>query len=156
MERRIMALEFISSPKTVNALSEQLSVPKTGSVLIDSVDAWITGKPELDAAKKLVKAAQAVIDEAAKTIRTNVEDNVHPDQTTNLEGTLGTVQLSACPKEVGTVDMDKAIELLGTETFLRLAKISIGDLRKYLTPEQFEEVATTERTGTRRVTLVES
>lgn len=47
-------------------------------------------------------------------------------------------------------DMDKAVELLGTDTFMKIAKIGLTDLDKYLTPEEVAEVTVTKRSDTRR------
>lgn len=46
-------------------------------------------------------------------------------------------------------DIEKAVEFLGVETFLKVAKIGLGDIDKYLRPEEIEQCVTSQRTDTR-------
>jgi len=47
------------------------------------------------------------------------------------------------------MDLEKAIEYLGVDTFLRVAKIGLADLDKYCRPEEIEQCVTSQRTDTR-------
>lgn len=48
-------------------------------------------------------------------------------------------------------DLDKAIEFMGVDTFLKVAKINLSDVDKYLRPEEVEQVTVTQRTDTRQI-----
>jgi len=48
----------------------------------------------------------------------------------------------------------KAVVLLGEEVFLKLAKINLGDLEKYLTETQLDEVVEVGNTGSRSLKIV--
>ena len=50
-------------------------------------------------------------------------------------------------------DMHKIREMLGDELFMELVKIALGDIDKYLNPEQIAEVVESERNGTRSLTV---
>jgi DNA repair protein RadC len=91
-----------------------------------------------DLKKQLVEYGNAnLADEEIKEIRT-------PD---------GPVKIGARNTAREITDMDKAIDMLGLETAMKLLKISLGDLDKYLTPEQVAEVTRKVLTDNRRITL---
>lgn len=49
-------------------------------------------------------------------------------------------------------DLPQAAKMLGQATFMQLAKINVGDLKKYLTPPQVEKVTEKEE-GNRQVSI---
>lgn len=79
---------------------------------------------------------------------TNAEDDEilefitkHGDMTVGKRGTSRSL-----------TDKDKAIELMGMETFIKLSEPKLSDLDKYLTPEEIEQITVTKVTNTRRIT----
>lgn len=66
--------------------------------------------------------------------------------------------VKAGPKAKATVvtDLESAatiLEEIEDGLFMLLAKVGITDLRKYMTPDQFEAVTSTDRTGKRKVSV---
>jgi hypothetical protein len=109
-----------------------------------------------DLEKKIEKfkhSVQAEFDELKKGFIAYGNENLDADQ--ELE-----IPVPGCkPVRIGPqgttrtiTDMEKAVEMIGEDTFLKIAKISMADVDKYLRPEQIEQVVTAERNESRRVT----
>ena len=63
------------------------------------------------------------------------------------------MKLGAKGRSTHITNMELAVDLLGEELFLKLANISMKDLKAYLTPEQLVQVTATKYATKRRVKI---
>lgn len=85
-----------------------------------------------------------------------VNETEEPEAKVRLTGTdgKGIVEVSGKSNTTAIIDMEKAKKLLGTETFFKVAKIGIADLKAYLKKPDFELVTATTLDGARRLKIV--
>lgn len=107
---------------------------------------------EIRSMAKQVKEAQRLLKayDAAKKWLIAALPATEDDWEVEINGVK--IEVSAPAKVRKVSDTAKLVEMLGPETFLQLAKISLGDLDKYLTEVQKSEVLTEER-GSRSVSI---
>ena len=86
-----------------------------------------------------------------KDILGTVDEVLAPNQPINLAGNVHEVQLGPKGQRTVITNMELAIDMLGEELFLKLAKITMKDLQAYLTPDQLEKVTASNYTAKRRV-----
>lgn len=152
-----MPIEIVTvGEKTKDALQKQagktVGVPKTVTV---AVDEYVVEKGKHDALAKKLKALKTKVDTTAGVLRDYVGSVAEAEEPVVVKGEKHAVEVGACPNEVSSVDVDKVIEILGVDVFLKIAKVGITDLRRYLTPEQFAEACTEAHTGTRRIKVLD-
>lgn len=78
-------------------------------------------------------------------------DTLADEEGTEVKTKYGDVKIGKRGTARSVTDMDKAVEMLGTDTFMKIAKIGLADLDKYLNPDQLELVTVTKVTNTRRI-----
>lgn len=125
-----------------------------GEAVTEVVDNYITHKSEYDVLAFEMIARKKVVDTLRDELFEMADDTVGVESIYSATGTLGTVQLGARAKEVEEIDKEEVIKILGIDTVLKIAKIGVGDLRKYLTEDQLSKVLTEARTGTRKVKII--
>jgi hypothetical protein len=76
------------------------------------------------------------------------------DRSFVLEGKSYQIQITERTRE-SAVDIPRAFRFLGRDRFFEAANISVTELKRLLTPEQFEDVVTYDRTGERRVNALQ-
>src|SRR5512141_1914065 len=103
--------------------------PKTMTEM--TVDRVIELKHKLDA----VAAEQTEYDKRVKELRTEAME-VDPDQVVSCEGTKGTVVFGEASRQRVLADMAGVKKALGNELFMSIAKVTLGDLDKYLSTEE--------------------
>lgn len=110
--------------------------------------AVLASAPTLKKIKELQALLQPVAD-AKKALEEGIKDLDLPDDVS--EALIHLSPAFRC--EIGSkgssreiTDLEKAKELLGQELFMKIAKINLGDLDKYLTLPQRELVIQTKRT----------
>jgi hypothetical protein len=150
-----MPLEITVTDKSAEALKKQVGEGEVSEAVRSAVDSYVVAKAEHDELAKLTKTAKKHVDENADLLRAHTEGTVTPDLPLAIHGHEHSIEVGAAPKAVTDVNLDKVIEILGVEAFLKIAKVGITDLRKYLTPEQFEEACTEELSGTRRIKVID-
>lgn len=72
-----------------------------------------------------------------------------------FEGVKHDVVFSERPVERKIIDMESAFDALGQELFLQVAKVTLKDVDKYMTPEEQEGIIVSARTGSRRCAVKE-
>jgi len=110
----------------------------------------VAAQTELKAAKKVVadyevdrKFLAALLDETAKP-----EDEV----VYNVEG--GSVKFSPKTEQTSLVDAKAVHKKLGDAAFYAIAKVSVEDLKKYLSAVELAAFCETKLTGARRISVV--
>lgn len=105
-------------------------------------DLYGTLKDQLDALK--MNPAFAKFDLVAKELVKRLADSgAEPLDTCTLQGKHWSLEIGAAaanPRKIKDGAVLTIQSMLGASTFAQLAKVSIGDLEKYLTPEQLESV----------------
>lgn len=119
----------------------------------------------LDLDKELTKHAEKIAAKAKrhgelkKQFLAAVEESkVSPDDKVELRGTdpkSKIVEISPQSNKTVVTDMEAAKKALGTELFMKIAKVTLSDLKDYLTKPQFESVTVTSRDGGRRLTITD-
>lgn len=106
-------------------------------------------------AKKMEKLAplKKSVEGQEKAILATVDDVVDPETGLTLYGHKHDVVLGPKGNQTDVVNTAKAAEFLGFELFVELAKLSVTDLKKYLTPDQFEKVTKVNPKRKRRVKI---
>ncbi len=120
--------------KTIDkAMSAQIVTPEV-------VDEYAAKKAKLE--KKLEKLAPLTkkVDNLAKGILGAVDEVVDPSVPVDLQGYENELKIGAQGEKVAITEIELIVEMLGMGTFLKLATVSTTNLKKYLTPEQLEQV----------------
>lgn len=77
-----------------------------------------------------------------------------PDQVVSFEGTEKTIVFGEAAVTRELVDVEGAKKKLGNDTFFEIAKITLGDLDKYLTPEELAPLVKKGR-GSRKIDFLD-
>lgn len=72
-------------------------------------------------------------------------DTYEHDDLVKMKGKHWLVDAGVCSKSPRKIlDNAKVAQFMGNDTFMKLAKVSVGDAEKYLTPDQVEAVVSAE------------
>ena len=106
--------------------------------------------------KKAIDAVASLAKEYSK-LTTQLREQAmqqDPSQVVSFEGTTHTVVFSEASKVRKLGDMKEIKKALGNEVFFEVAKVTLGDMDKYLTPEEINNLVTVED-GPRKIDVVE-
>lgn len=106
-------------------------------------------------AKKMEKLAplKKRVEGQEKAILATVDDVVDPTTGLTLYGDEHDVVLGPKGNKTECVNTALAAEYLGFDVFVKLAKLSITDLKQYLTPDEFDAVTKKSAKNKRRVKI---
>lgn len=77
----------------------------------------------------------------AAELKSRIKSELEPEDAAELQGDHWVLNIGACSKSPRTVtDVAKIAQFVGQETFSQIAKVTIADCEKYLTPAQVAEV----------------
>jgi len=141
-EKEAVAEQLLESDATIT-VAEQAEVA-------NRVDAFGSASAELKAKLAELEPLQKLVAEL-KTGLVEEGKNFPADEKVYLQGYDFRVALSKAPKEVTEINKELLRDAVGSDVYFDLAKVAIGDIRKYCTPPQIEEILTEELTGTRRI-----
>lgn len=79
--------------------------------------------------------------ELRKQLATSVPEGTSEAETYTFKGTLGSVVFSACSVVTAIPDLNKVVEGLGHEVFMKIAKVGVTDLKAYMTEVEFSNVS---------------
>jgi hypothetical protein len=82
-------------------------------------------------------------------------EDAQADVPFSIEGEAFAAMLAARTNQTCITAMAKVAKLLGRERFLAAATVTLGTLRKELTPQELAACTKTERTGPRSLSVVE-
>ncbi len=117
----------------------------------EAVDEFAFLHIKLAKAEEKLKPLKTSVAKLEKGILAAVDEVLDPSVKFTLIGSEYEVPLSAQGQRTELVDADQAQDFLGDELFMKLAKVSITDLKAYLTPDQLEQVVETSYKIKRRV-----
>lgn len=106
----------------------------------ETIDEYADLKAKLT--KRQEKLAPLVKEVASleKGILGAVDEVVDPGTPLDLQGYKNELKIGAKGEKTSLEDVEIARDILGDETFMKLVSISITDLKKYMTPEQVDQV----------------
>lgn len=115
------------------------------------VDEFAKARIKLTKAQDKLKPLTKQVSDLEKGLIGAVDEILDPSVKFVLVGNEYEVPLSAQGQRTELADADKAAFFLGDELFMKLAKVSVTDLKAYLTPEQLAQVMVTSYKIKRRV-----
>lgn len=150
-----MAVKFKTKGKAKTQAKKKTSKAKTGVIdkLVNKLgDLYRVMSPMQDA----IKVHQKIWKPLFSEISTLVDETTDAGKTKSLTTDKYVAAFTAHGNVTSVTDADKAFKLLeGVEKGLawKLMGFSITELRKYLTPDQFDSITETNRTKARSVTI---
>lgn len=82
-------------------------------------------------------------EETERLLKARLMRDFRPDCLIEIRGSKWTLTIGPATKVARQITSILAVfKMLGQKTFMKLAKISLGDLQRYLTPEQLDAVLT--------------
>lgn len=108
----------------VNGMTFPASGHKTAEdTLLQKLDEFHARTNDLSA------ACASALSEIKKTLQAKADEKAKPDEATEFEGTEVTIKFGEKANSTTLTDLPLAKKLMGTETFLKVAKIGVGDLK---------------------------
>ncbi len=150
-----MAVKFVEKPK---AATKAKAKAKAGShdATMEEIKAMVDELGALDDFLKSISTKIKRHEELNKTIAAKGDEILKPEETLVVAGEKYAVELGAKGNETKLKDgeltfIESLLNDIEPGLFLKLAKVGITDLRKYLTPQQMKLVSDTKRTKKRTV-----
>ncbi len=145
-----MGVEITHKEKSV--VEESITTHEIAVETLEKIDAYGSAAAELKAKLEELEPLEKLVKELATDL---VGEGEHfgAEKVVDLAGVLYDVELSK--KSMAVIEIDKKVlrKTLGKDTYFELAKIGVGDIRKYCTPPQIAKILTEERTGKRRISV---
>ena len=102
--------------------------------------------------KKFIDVQNEIADLQKEIVKYG-NDELGDEETKEVRTSEGVLKIGARNTKREITDLDSAIDMMGLETAMKLLKLSLGDLDKYLTPEQVSSVTKKTITDARRITF---
>ena len=144
-----MALVFKSKEEAVSEAPVEKGIEDMSLEELADKYAELSAKAE-----KILEKAKPInleISEIQKAIMERVDSQIEPTEKMVVKASTVWVEIGEKAKSRTITDMEKVVELFGTETFLKVAKVGLADIDKYLTPEQIALCVSEEKTGRRSI-----
>jgi hypothetical protein len=120
-------------------------------VLADTVDEFATKKAKLDAKMAKIAPLSKEVTALEKGILGAVDEVLDPSASVSLLGNEFELKVGPQGSRLEITNTELLSDMLGMELFLKLAKVSVTDLKAYLTPDQLVQVTKSEFAIKRRV-----
>ncbi len=118
------------------------------------VDEYATLSTKLKKRQENLKPLAKQVSDLEKGIIGATDEVLDPSVKATLAGIKFNLDLGAQGQRTSLTDIEKVFELLGFETFMKVAKVNVVDLKAYLNPDQLAEVTVSEFAIKRRVKIV--
>ena len=129
-----MAVKFVEKKaQSAEALADSIVQPEV-------VDEYATLKNKLTKRQDNLKPLAKQVSDLEKGILGATDEVLDPSVKVTIPGEAFELELGAKGQKTILTDVDKVFEILGFETFMKVAKVSVSDLKSYLNPDQLEEV----------------
>ena len=133
------------------------AVKKSEAQLLDmaiceAVDAVAATEAAYKASKKVTEKLEKEYKNAKEHLETLAEQAMEPGDSKHYTGEKSTVDIGPRAWKITAINTDVAFQLLNKVKkglAFELMKFNAGDLEKYLTPEQVDQVIVRERAGSR-------
>lgn len=130
-----------TKPKVVPVQELLVNVNVADLTLEDLADRYGDLEDKLNALRMNPLFAQFA--EVQKELSDRIKVDLEPEQTGVIKGIHWLIEIGSAAKNSRTLKngaIPKIQAMLGQETFAKIAKVTIGDCEKYLTPDQTEQV----------------
>ena len=107
----------------------------------ETVDEYANLKAKLDKKNEKIAPLAKEVASLEKGILGAVDEVVDPSVPLDLQGYENELKIGAKGEKVSLSDIEAVRDILGEETFMKLATITITNAKKYMTPEQLESVS---------------
>ena len=145
-----MAVQIIKTNKAATKVASKAVKPEAVKSEEDILAERIVEiYPALKSAQKIVKGYEA----DRKLLAAKADEAAKPEDEVTYVVKDGTVKFSAKASQTVITDAKALHEKLGDEAFYKLVKVSIDDLKKYLSASEIEGLAKTDLTGARRISV---
>lgn len=134
----------VAQPKFATVASDELL-----SDMADLIDQLGAMEAEVEEAKKLIKQWDAKV----KKLREAYNAVGDAEDVLIERGAMFEAELGPRSKSRSVSDIQRVYELMGHDTFLKLASVKLTDIDKYLTPDESAEVLEHSQDGNRPITL---
>lgn len=125
------------------------------AVLPEVVDEYLALELKISKHNAKIAAELKRFESLKKQVVATVDETAAADEAVTLRGTGSKeLEISARSNTTEITDLEQAKKFLGSDTFWKIAKVGIADLKAYLTKPQYEQVTKTEQVGSRRVKIV--
>lgn len=126
-------------------VKQEIDTVNVADLSIESLaDRYGTLKDQVDAVKN--NPVFAKFDQVSKELKERLSE-VAPEDGVEITGEHWMLEIGSCikkPRELKENAINKLITMLGMETFAQIAKVTIADCEKYLTPEQAAQIINSE------------
>ena len=143
-----MAVQYATKKaQSVEELAEVIVQPEV-------VDEYATISAKLAKRQENLKPLVKQVSDLEKGIIGATDEVLDPGSKVTLAGIKFNLDLGAQGQRTALTDIEKVFEMLGFETFMKVAKVSVTDLKSYLNPDQLAEVTESKFSIKRRVKIV--
>lgn len=155
-----MAITFTKAAKTQPKQAGQIPLTVADMEAQEDIVIWSPLQQQIDLVGQLQLEAEPIqkrieedqqrlvpLAEATKKLADMIADyDADPDQKLNIDAAMHRLEAGLVGTSRSIKDLKAVKKMLGEETFMKLASVKLGDLDKYLTPPQLEQVLKTSRT----------
>ena len=151
-----ISITKLKAPKSFEKVDTDVAVPEVAVKKLEDysleelADSYGSLEDQIAAAKQ--NPIYVKFDLVAKELAKRLKDEMEAEDTAEIQGEHWLLEVGACAKNPRAVkDLPAIKKMLGEEAFLKLVKVNLGDLDKYLLPEQLAKVVDSDTGfGTRR------
>lgn len=145
-----MAVTVVNKKAKLTSVTKELAQDIIAPEVVDEF-----AEDALKYAKKMQKLAplKRRVEGQEKAILATIDDVVDAKSGLTLHGDKHEVVVGPKGNKTECINIALAAEHLGFDLFVKLAKLSITDLKNYLTPDQFAEVTKMKPVTKRRVKI---
>lgn len=135
--------------EAVKVLDKEKSATVTAAEMVELVDEYVSTIQKIKEFKDKLEPLTQLKEFQESALLEQVDSVAAADEEALLVGNVHNLKVSKKSMVSKVKDKPKLLELLGDDTYLELAEVKIGDIRKYLTPDQIEQVLKETRDGRR-------
>lgn len=146
-----MAITITKTSKAAKYVASKSVKPESVKTEADvKAERIIAIQSDLKEAKKVV----ADYEKDRKFLASLADDTAKPEDEVVYTVEGGSVKFSPKTEQTSIIDVKAIHAVLGDEGFYKIAKVSIEDLKTYLSASEIEAVSETKLTGARRISVV--
>ena len=123
----------------------------TDAEFLTVLDSYVELSSKLEKKLETLKPLQAGVAQLEKLIKDRADMIVTEDEKVTFDASTSTIEVSAKSKKTEIISMETVKELLGVETFMQIATVTLTNLKQYLSGKQYESVTKTSFEGSRRI-----
>jgi hypothetical protein len=139
-----MTVTIIKDVQETETATENVAINVT-------VDNFVSAKIKYDKALVDLEPVKAQMDGSKKALVAHANDHYEATQELNMQGNDHSVTISPKYREAEMASNEAILDKIGMQNFLAVSKVSVGELKKYCTPDELEDILSYDNTGARRI-----